>query len=530
MTEDRFDDAAFRRLSVPAHLPGGMNRRRFLQLAGATAGGAALGPMLSRLQAFAAPPIGATDGVLVLVALDGGNDGLNTLVPYGDPRYYQLRNRIAIPATQVHPIDSTFGFHPALPKLKARYDLGQVAVVRGVGYQPPDLSHFTSMGIVMNGWGGGSQPGGPTGWLGRYLDGLPNAAGESLLGAVIGTSVPLHMVGTVARASGLPQSIGSAFGVDRREPSNVRMFDAISAFGSGPTNLGQWGDMVADVEHDTLDLAQQIQPAYQGTRPTSSLGRQLVLAARLINTNLGIRVISTATGGFDNHSGQPGAHNLLLANLDDSLDLFFQTLSPTLRSRVTVMTFSEFGRRPEDNDTSGTDHGTAGVQLLVGDRVNGGLHGQQPSLSTLDRHGNLVHQVDFRQVYATVLDRWLRADSRQVLGYDFGSLDLFRAGGPGDASELGILSGDGRPSPVQPGPAAARASTGASSTGSQVTSAAMPGSASPPAEAPSTRAAGAPAMSSPPATGEVSAPEPTGPRPPGRRVRRRDKECQLLRN
>jgi uncharacterized protein (DUF1501 family) len=440
------DDLALRRLSVPATAPGGMSRRRFLQLAGGgaglAAGAVAFTPLLEQLRAFAAPPIGPSDGVLVLLMMDGGNDGLNTLIPYGTPRYYQLRNRVAVPANQVLPLSGGLGFHPSLTRLKTRYDQGKVAVVRGVGYQPPDLSHFTSMGIWMNGWSGGAQPGGPTGWIGRYLDGLPNSASESLLGVVIGSSVPLHMVGAVARASGLPRDIGGAFGIDRDEPADVRMFDAVAAFGSGPTQLGQWGDLIGKTERSTLELAQRIQPAYAGTFPESDLGHRLVLCARLINANLGIRVLSTGFGGFDTHSDQPTWHADLLTDLDTSIEAFFAALSPTFRSRVTLMTFSEFGRRPEDNDTSGTDHGTAGVGFVVGDRVNGGMHGAQPSLTNLDDYGNLVHTVDFRQVYATVLDQWLNADSRQVLGYNFANLPLFATGGPG--------GGGGNPPPGRP--------------------------------------------------------------------------------
>ena len=443
MSADPFDDRAVQRLSMPARAPGGMSRRRFLTLAGAgagmAAGAAAFGPLLEQLRAFAAPPIGPSDGVLVLIMMEGGNDGLNTLVPFGDSRYYQLRPRIAIPRASALALNASVGLHPSLTKIKGLYDQGKVAIVRGVGYPTPDLSHFTSMGIWMNGWGGATQPGGPTGWVGRYLDGLPNAANESLLGAVIGTSVPLHMVGAVARASGLPSSIGGAFGLDRRDPADARMFDAISAFGSGPTGLGPWGDMVGHVEQDTLDLAQRIQPAYAGTFPDTDLGRQLVLSARLINANLGIRVVSTAFGGFDTHSDEPGGHASLLSELDGAVDAFFQTISPTYRSRVTVMTFSEFGRRPEDNDTIGTDHGTASVQFLFGDRVWGGLHGQQPSLTSLDQNGNLVRTVDFRQVYATVLDQWLEADAKQLLGHDFGTLGLFAAGGPGGGPAAGAV-------------------------------------------------------------------------------------------
>lgn len=300
------------------------------------------------------------------------------------------------------------------------------------------------MGIWMNGWSGGAQPGGPTGWIGRYLDGLPNSASESLLGVVVGSSVPLHMIGAVARASGLPGSIGGAFGIDRSVPEDARMFDAISAFGAGPTRLGQWGDLVGKTERNTLDLSQRIQPAYAGTFPDSDLGHRLVLCARLINANLGIRVLSTATGGFDTHSDQPGQQAALLGDIDASIDAFFAALSPTVRSRVTLMTFSEFGRRPEDNDTSGTDHGTASVHFLVGDRVAGGMHGAHPSLTALDQYGNLVPTVDFRQVYATVLDQWLKADSREVLGYNFTGLPLFATGGPGG-------SGTGGPEvPVRP--------------------------------------------------------------------------------
>ena len=156
MNAEEFDDLALDRLSRPASLPGGLSRRRFLQLAGAGAGVASMGTLLSNLSAFAAPPVGASDGILVLIMMEGGNDGLNTVVPTGESRYYQLRPGLAIPAAAALPIASGVGLHPALAKLKARFDQGDVAVVQGVGYANPDLSHFTSMGIWMNGWGGGA--------------------------------------------------------------------------------------------------------------------------------------------------------------------------------------------------------------------------------------------------------------------------------------------------------------------------------------------------------------------------------------
>src|SRR6478752_3061755 len=179
-------DLPLARLSRPATLPGGMDRRRFLQLMGAGAGAAAVAsPLLSALEAYAAPPVAANEGILVLIMMEGGNDGLNTVVPTGESRYYQLRPGLAIPAASALPIASGIGLHPSFTKLKARFDQGDVAVVQGVGYANPDLSHFSSMGIWMNGWAGGAQHGGATGWNGRFLDGLPNAAAESLYGAVI---------------------------------------------------------------------------------------------------------------------------------------------------------------------------------------------------------------------------------------------------------------------------------------------------------------------------------------------------------
>ncbi len=441
MLDEDLDDLARQRLSVPARAPGGMSRRRFLQLAGAgagiAAGASALGPMFDHLRVYAAPPIGPTDGVLVLLMLDGGNDGLSMVVPRGNGTYYDLRPHIAIPPVQVLPLTASAGLHPKLTRIKSLYDQGKVAVVQGVGYQPPDLSHFTSMGIWMNGWGGGGQPGGPTGWIGRYLDGLPNAASESLYGVVMGSSVPLHMIGAVARASGLPQDIGGAFGIDRTRAEDARMFDTVSAFGAGPTQLGQWGDLIAKTERNTLALSRRIQPAYAGTLPDRDLGQKLVLCARLVNANLGIRVLSTNLAGFDTHSDQPATHSDLMADLNASVGAFYDALSPTFRSRVTLMTFSEFGRRPEDNDTSGTDHGTAAPHLVIGDQVNGGVYGAAPSLTSLDPNGNLKYSVDFRQLYATILDSWLKADSREVLGYGFGNLGLFKTAGPGGTGGTG---------------------------------------------------------------------------------------------
>jgi uncharacterized protein (DUF1501 family) len=399
------------------------SRRRFLQGSLVTAGVVAVSPYLSMLNAFAAPPVANTEGILLTILLSGGNDGLNMVAPVGDPAYAALRPTLHI--AHGHPLGDTLALHPALIKLKARFDQGKVAIVRGVGYQPSDLSHFSSTDTWMHGWGGRATP--TTGWLGRYLDGLPNTAHESLYGVGLSGGVNPHLAGSVSSPSSLPISINGAFGIDRTDPSDVRMYDAIIRTGNGATGLGALGDRYASTAKDFLQLAQQIHPAYGFKLPSSDLAQQLVLAAHLINANLGIRVIDTELGGFDTHANQPASHATLMAQLDGAIDAFYAALHPRWRSQVTLMTFSEFGRRPEENGDQGTDHGTAAPILVIGDHVKGALHGVQPSLTRLDDAGNLVPTVDFRAVYATVLRDWLGVNDKAVLGKTYAELSLFRA-------------------------------------------------------------------------------------------------------
>src|SRR5690348_3009609 len=195
----------------------GVSRRRFLQLGAAGLGGMAMSPYLSTLRAYAAPPVGAHDGILVTVALEGGNDGLNTVCPIGQSAYSHIRPTIAVPKSKALQLSSAVALHPSLSRLKRQWDLGRLAVVQGVGYLNPDLSHFNSMDIWMRGWGGAGTP--STGWLGRWLDRLPNTASESLYGVTIDESLPRHLAGTRSHASSLPLSVNDAFAMDRRAPS-----------------------------------------------------------------------------------------------------------------------------------------------------------------------------------------------------------------------------------------------------------------------------------------------------------------------
>jgi len=370
--------------------------------------------------------VGLHDGILVIIQMGGGNDGLNTLVPIASARYAAMRPSIAYRTDEVLDVGQGFGLNPRLTNLKTRWTAGTVAAIHGVGVPDPNLSHFDSMATWMRGWGGSGSP--ATGWIGRWLDTLPNAPTEPLYAVTIGSGVPLHLQGSTTRAISVPEEIGGLFGIDRSDPADARMFATISSYARQSTGIGALADAYAYSGHQTLDLANRIKGSYAGWQPPTSIGRQLLLCARLINANLGTRVFSVSVDGFDTHSNQRADQEQLLQDLDRALNTFFRNVNTQWRDRVVALTFSEFGRRPEENDSNGTDHGTASVCFLAGNKVRGGLRGQAPSLSALDEDGNLVMTTDFRSVYATILQTWLKADARAILGANYPTLPLFTAG------------------------------------------------------------------------------------------------------
>ncbi len=400
-------------------------RRRFLQ--GALAAGGAsglLGGMLAGWEgpALAGPPLGPDDRVLVVVFLAGGNDGLGTVVPADDPRYQDARGALAVRVGAADAIGEGLYLHPSLARLKARFDAGQVAVVRGVGEASDDHSHFTSMATIMS-----AQPGAvsPSGWLGRWLD----AAGLDGLGGVsIGWGgPPLTLRGNRTTPTSLPPN-GNLFGADRSRDWERYAVDALAGIqGVG----GPLGDFVAGTFAAAIGTAQRVEPAYGAGLPDDGLVRDLTLAARIVNLDLGVRVIGVELGGFDTHDDQRPGHDALLAELDAGIDAFFATVAPAFSGRTSMLVFSEFGRRVRANDSGGTDHGTAAPWFVVGPRVAGGLHGAQPSLARLDRRGDLRHTVDYRSVYASILGGWLGADGAALLGGPHEDLGLFAAPGPG---------------------------------------------------------------------------------------------------
>jgi uncharacterized protein (DUF1501 family) len=415
---DNEDRAIRQALSVPGDsIAGNISRRRFLQGSLATAG--AVGTMGVLAACDPAVPGNLNDGILIVLHLGGGNDGYNTVVPMGDSPYLAKRSNIAI--TNPLPLAGGFGLHPALPKLRDRFNAGKVAIVQGVGQAgTDDLSHFSSTASWMAGTAGPSRT---SGWLGRWLDTQPGASG-GLRGVAIGTSVPLHLVGQQAVVTSLDTG-GDLFGSDRSQPYLTSGYDTVVGYGSAPTGKGPWADALAKAGKESVNLATTLAPQYSPDLPPGPLTSQLTLVARLINANLGIRVFDTALGSFDTHDNQQYQQNVRLIELDTAIDAFYAALSPAMSRKVTLMTFSEFGRRAQSNASGGTDHGTSSCLFVVGDNVRGGFFGQFPRLDDLDGRGDPKVWVDYRSVYASVLAGWLGADTRSVLGGTYADLGLF---------------------------------------------------------------------------------------------------------
>jgi uncharacterized protein (DUF1501 family) len=400
----------------------GFARRRFLQGALATGGALGMMPGVFDPIAAAAAPLGPSDRVLVTVFLNGGNDHLNTIVPHDDGAYHAARGALAVAVDGSNSVGNGLYLHPNLSRLKARFDSGQVALIDGVGEENDDHSHFTSTAT----WFAGipALPN-PTGWLGRYGDGM-GLDGVAMVHIGWG-GIPMLLRGREASAVGLPPS-GNLFGSNREEAWERYAVEAVSDFGDGGVG-GVWGDAIGASFRNAVDTAQQVQPAYADDLAAEGLARELGLAAEVIDLDLGTRIVSVSLGGFDSHDGQRPDHDDLLAELDAGIDAFFTKLSPTFAGRTGMLVFSEFGRRVEANNSGGTDHGTAGAMMFISSRAAGGHHGQRASLTNLDWRGDMHHHVDFRSVYATLLDEWLDADSQAILGANYSPMSIIDESG-----------------------------------------------------------------------------------------------------
>ena len=349
--------------------------------------------------------------LLVLVELRGGNDGLNTVIPYADPAYARLRPRLAIDRDKVLKLTPETGLHPALAKLLPIWEDKRLAIVQGVGYPDPNLSHFRSIEI----WDTASKSDEylDAGWLARAFEKAPSPAGFAADGVVVGPGGMGPFAGRGARAIAL---------------ANPDQFlrNARLARGEGEARNAALAHILR-VERDVLTSAQRLhaQKAFTTTFPQGAFGNQVATACQLAANEAGISVVRLSLDGFDTHAYQLARQEALLRQLGEGLAALRAALVETGRWESTVIaTYAEFGRRPRENHTGGTDHGTANAHLVLGGRVRGGLYGAPPALERLDGEGNLPFAVDFRAYYATFLERLWGADSRSVLGGRHAPLDF----------------------------------------------------------------------------------------------------------
>lgn len=389
---------------------------------------------------------GKDSTILIVLQMAGGNDGINTVVPYGSDDYYKARPRIGIKADQVLKLSDLVGLHPGLTGFKDLYDSGHLSIVQGVGYPNPNRSHFRSTEIWQT--ASDSETFEKYGWIGRYFDNAC-AGCDPTVGVCVGNQMPQSF--TAQHPKGIavsnPQNyrfIDSENGAQGQmmeqsyrelngETADANSGDTISAI-SGPAQGKGQGSVLDFLERTALDaqvssdevraISARIQN--QATYPGSQLGNSLKLVAKLIGGGLPTRIFYVSQGGYDTHTNQLGTQQRLLTDLGDSVKAFVQDMKAQGNmQRVLLMTFSEFGRRVSDNANGGTDHGAAAPMFVVGDKVKAGLLGQYPSLAPTDLfEGDIKFKVDFRSVYAAVLENWLKTRSEPILGRRFQPLQL----------------------------------------------------------------------------------------------------------
>jgi uncharacterized protein (DUF1501 family) len=367
---------------------------------------------------------GVENPILVIVQLSGGNDGLNTIIPYGFGGYYDARPTLKIAEKDVLDLDGQVGFHPSLKGLKSLYDNGKVAVIQGVGYPKPDHSHFRSMEIWQT-----AEPEkySRSGWMGRYVETSLMNSSNPLKAVQIGNNANKSFNSEIV---GVPviQSIESFNFFDPKTPAadRNRLSQAFNDM-YAPMRQSVQLQVTCQRGKDAYDSVQAIHSLSNGYMnkveyQNNQFAKDLKLVVRMLAGSSGTRVFNVNLGGFDDHADEKGQHARLLEQLDQGLAAFYADLEAHgLQDRVVTMAFSEFGRRVKENGSGGTDHGTAAPMFVLGGKVKGGMYGQQPGLTNLD-NGDLKYEVDFRSVYYTVMDNWLKGDAQGILGRPFEKL------------------------------------------------------------------------------------------------------------
>jgi uncharacterized protein (DUF1501 family) len=362
--------------------------------------------------------------ILVVVELSGGNDGLNTVVPYGKDTYYQVRPNLGIRERDVIKVESEYGFHPALVGFERLYKDGQMAVVHGCGYENPSLSHFSSMGY----WHSGVPNGGDAlGWVGRLADGAYDHDAQGNMIINIGTRQAMAV-----QSRYHPPLVFSDPGRLRRDGTGDEL-DALAALSPEVANGNPALEFLTSTAQNATESGELVREAASSYQTPvdygiGGLSGSLRQTAALIAAQLPTRLyyVSYSGNSFDTHVHQADPHARLLAYTADAVHGFIEDMRRIGRADdVAVMMFTEFGRRVEENASLGTDHGTATPMFVFGAGVDGGMHGRHPSLTDLD-DGNLKMTTDFRRVYASMIAEWLgHADTRSILKGSFAPLGLF---------------------------------------------------------------------------------------------------------
>jgi uncharacterized protein (DUF1501 family) len=382
--------------------------------------------------------------ILVVLQMAGGNDGINTVVPYANDFYHQARPQIGLKAGQILKLNGEIGLHGAMKGFKELYDAGQLSVIQGVGYPNPNRSHFRSTEIWQT--ASDSNVVEKNGWIGRYFDNACTGA-DPAVGVVIGNQLPEAFFAKQPKGIVLnnPQNYrfmaSGATEESYKKLNEMEMSTTPPEDNSGgsigmlpagmPMTGGKAVDFISrtalDAQHSSDEIraiAAKVQN--NATYPGSQLGNELKLVAKLIGGGLPTRIYYVSQGGYDTHTNQIGTQQRLLGDLAESVKAFTDDLKAQGNmSRVLIMTFSEFGRRVSENANGGTDHGAAAPMFIVGNRVKAGLLGKYPSLAPQDLfQGDIKYNVDFRSVYAAVLENWLETQSVPILGRQFAPLPV----------------------------------------------------------------------------------------------------------
>ena len=407
------------------------SRRDFLKTSALVSMGAHTVPGFLATTARASQSANATDKILVVVQMLGGNDGLNTVIPHGLAGYTDARRALRIPSAQIQKITDEIGLHPSMGGMGKLLENNRLAILQGIGYPNPDRSHFRSMEI----WETARTETGAleTGWLGRALDAAPFKAGEDLPALHVGSKGSLLALkakkSDVPSLESLEQYKLQVTGSDADKRASRDAIDSVARLDRGDDPLLGFLRRSTLSAYDSSKRLEALasKPAGTAKYPNFGLAKRLELIAQIIKAGFNTKIYYTALDGFDTHANQAASHAGLLTELSDSIAAFHADLSAAgLADRVAILSFSEFGRRVAENASAGTDHGAAAPVFVIGPVTKAGLIGEHPKLDDLD-DGDLKHHTDFRSIYAGLLEGWLGMPAEPVLGAGFAPLPLFKS-------------------------------------------------------------------------------------------------------